>query len=157
MIGHTKCTAGAAGLVKAAMALHEKVLPPTLHVETPNPKLDFANSPFFVNTEVRPWIARTDGVPRRAGVSAFGFGGTNFHSVLEEYADDPADRRQAPAARNWPSEILVWSADSGEALRTAVSDLLGGLDSGAEPALAELACAAWRRRSILCGARSWPW
>ena len=77
MIGHTKCTAGAAGLVKAALALHHSVLPPTLGVEKPNSRAKFSESPFFVNTESRPWLAPS-GQPRRAGVSAFGFGGTNF-------------------------------------------------------------------------------
>jgi acyl transferase domain-containing protein/NAD(P)H-dependent flavin oxidoreductase YrpB (nitropropane dioxygenase family)/NAD(P)-dependent dehydrogenase (short-subunit alcohol dehydrogenase family) len=147
MVGHTKCAAGAAGLIKAAMALREKVLPPTLHVQTPNPKMDFPNSPFFVNTEVRPWIARPDGIPRRAGVSAFGFGGTNFHVVLEEYADDPAAHRQTPIARNRASEVLVWSADSPGELRSMVSKLIDDLDGGATPALIDLAPMIWRNFS----------
>jgi polyketide-type polyunsaturated fatty acid synthase PfaA len=84
-IGHTKGAAGAASLIKAALALHHKVLPPTLKVSQPNPKCDLADTPFYINTELRPWI-RPDGAgPRRAGVSAFGFGGTNYHLVLEEY------------------------------------------------------------------------
>ncbi|HUI55950.1 MAG TPA: SDR family NAD(P)-dependent oxidoreductase [Bryobacteraceae bacterium] len=66
------------------MALRDKLLPPSLHCEHPNPNIDFAHSPLYVNTEPRPWVALADGV-RRAGVSAFGFGGTNFHVVLEEY------------------------------------------------------------------------
>ena len=66
------------------MALHHKELPPSLHVEELNPNIDWAASPFAVNTELRPWDPPTDGV-RTAGVSAFGFGGTNFHAVLEEY------------------------------------------------------------------------
>ncbi|CAM3888952.1 type I polyketide synthase [Shewanella aquimarina] len=87
-IGHTKSTAGTAGLIKAALALHHKVLPPTINVDQPNPKLDIANSPFYLNTETRPWLPRPDGTPRRAGISSFGFGGTNFHFVLEEYQSD---------------------------------------------------------------------
>ncbi len=83
-IGHLKAAAGAAGLLKAVMALHEKVLPPSLHFDRPNPNIDFAHCPFYVNTELQPWEAPAAGV-RRAGVSAFGFGGTNFHVVLEEY------------------------------------------------------------------------
>ena len=82
--GHLKGAAGAAGLLKATLALRDKVLPPSLHCEHPNPNIDFAHSPLYVNTELRPWTAAADGV-RRAGVSAFGFGGTNFHVVLEEY------------------------------------------------------------------------
>ncbi len=83
-IGHLKGAAGAAGILKAALALHEKVIPPSVNFDRPNPKIDFANLPLFVNTELRPWDRTSDGV-RRAGVSAFGFGGTNFHCVLEEY------------------------------------------------------------------------
>ena len=82
--GHLKGAAGAAGLLKATLALRDKVLPPSLHCEHPNPNIDFAHSPLYVNTELRPWTATADGV-RRAGASAFGFGGTNFHVVLEEY------------------------------------------------------------------------
>jgi acyl transferase domain-containing protein/acyl carrier protein len=84
-IGHLKGGAGGAGLLKAALALNDKVLPPSLNFDRPNPNIDFAASPFFVNTELRAWEAPAGGV-RRAGVSAFGFGGTNFHAVLEEHA-----------------------------------------------------------------------
>ncbi len=83
-IGHLKGAAGAAGILKTALALRDKVLPPSLGCERPNPNIDFSRTPFFVNTELRPWEVPADGV-RRAGVSAFGFGGTNFHAVLEEY------------------------------------------------------------------------
>ena len=83
-IGHLKGAAGAAGLLKAALALRDKVLPPSVHCEHPNPNIDFAHSPLYVNTELKPWTMPADGV-RRAGLSAFGFGGTNFHAVLEEY------------------------------------------------------------------------
>jgi acyl transferase domain-containing protein/NAD(P)-dependent dehydrogenase (short-subunit alcohol dehydrogenase family)/acyl carrier protein len=82
--GHLKGAAGAAGLLKTALALRDKVLPPSLNCEHPNPNIDFAHSPLHVNTELRPWTRDVDGV-RRAGVSAFGFGGANFHVVLEEY------------------------------------------------------------------------
>jgi acyl transferase domain-containing protein/NAD(P)-dependent dehydrogenase (short-subunit alcohol dehydrogenase family) len=82
--GHLKGAAGAAGLLKTALALHEKVLPPSVHCEHPNPEIDFTHAPLYVNTELKPWTAPPDGV-RRAGLSAFGFGGTNFHAVLEEY------------------------------------------------------------------------
>ena len=83
-IGHLKAAAGAAGFLKAVMAIHHKELPPSLHVEQLNPNIDWAASPFRVNTELRTWDPPADGV-RTAGVSAFGFGGTNFHAVLEEY------------------------------------------------------------------------
>ncbi len=83
-IGHLKGAAGAAGILKAMFALHEKMLPPSLNFRAPNPDIDFSKSPFKVNTGLRPWDKPKDG-PRRAGVSAFGFGGTNFHIVLEEH------------------------------------------------------------------------
>jgi acyl transferase domain-containing protein len=82
--GHLKGAAGAAGLLKTMLALRDKVLPPSVHCEHPNPNIDFAHSPLYVNTELKPWAMPADGV-RRAGLSAFGFGGTNFHAVLEEY------------------------------------------------------------------------
>ncbi len=84
-IGHTKAAAGTAGFIKAALALHHKVLPATINVSKPNPKFNVDSTPFYINTETRPWLPRPDGIPRRAGVSAFGFGGTNFHFVLEEH------------------------------------------------------------------------
>ena len=83
-IGHLKGAAGAAGMLKAALALDEKVLPPSLNCAERNPKIDFEHSPFYVNTELKDWDKPECGV-RRAAVSAFGFGGTNFHAVLEEH------------------------------------------------------------------------
>jgi acyl transferase domain-containing protein len=83
-IGHLKSAAGAAGLLKMTMALHDHVLPPSLNFHDPNPNVDWAASPFRVNTELREWRLPPSGV-RRGGISAFGFGGTNFHAVLEEY------------------------------------------------------------------------
>src|SRR5271169_4448780 len=83
-IGHLKGAAGAAGLLKATLALRDSVLPPSVHCERPNSNIDFAHSPLYVNRELKPWIMPADGV-RRAGVSAFGFGGTNFHLALEEF------------------------------------------------------------------------
>ena len=107
-IGHTKSTAGTAGLIKAALALHHKVLPATINVSQPSPKLDIENSPFYLNTETRPWLPRVDGTPRRAGISSFGFGGTNFHFVLEEYNaehsrddSDKAKYRQRQVAQSF--------------------------------------------------------
>ena len=83
-IGHLKSAAGAAGMFKVVMALHEKVLPPSVNFERPNPNIDFAHIPFAVNTRLRPWEVKQGDV-RRAGVSSFGFGGTNFHVVIDEY------------------------------------------------------------------------
>ena len=83
-IGHLKGAAGAAGVLKTALALRDKVLPPSVNCEHPSPDIDFAHSPLYVNTELKPWTVPPQ-TPRRAGVSAFGFGGTNFHIVLEEH------------------------------------------------------------------------
>ncbi len=90
-IGHLKAAAGAAGMLKATLALHHAQLPPSIGFETPNPNLDWTHSPFAVNTELRDWKV-SPGRSRVAGVSAFGFGGTNFHVVMEDY--DPS---RAPA------------------------------------------------------------
>ena len=111
-IGHTKAAAGAAGLFKAVMALHHKVLPPTIKVEQPNPKLALEDSAFYLNTNARPWI-RTSDHPRRAGVSSFGFGGSNFHVSLEEY-QGPAAR--PPRLRTLPVELITLCAPDGAAL-----------------------------------------
>jgi len=83
-IGHLKGAAGAAGMLKAAFALKEKEIPPSLNFDRPNKNIDFSGAPFYVNTKLKPWEVRPGGV-RRAAVSAFGFGGTNFHVVMEEY------------------------------------------------------------------------
>jgi len=115
MIGHTKAAAGLASLIKVAKALHHKVLPPTMGVKVPNPACDFENSPFYINSEARPWIARTleseASTPRRAGVSAFGFGGTNFHAVLEEYVPAAKPNEQSASLR-WPTELFLIKAKS---------------------------------------------
>ncbi len=83
-IGHLKAGAGAAGLLKTAWAIHDKLLPPTLNAERPNPNIDFGRTPFHLNLDLQEWRAPA-GHPRRAGVSAYGFGGTNFHVVVEEH------------------------------------------------------------------------
>ena len=84
-IGHAKVAAGMAGIIKGIMALKHKVLPATMGIETPNARIDFVQSPFYLNTENRPWLKQESDPPRRCGVSAFGFGGTNFHAVIEEF------------------------------------------------------------------------
>ncbi|WP_079159324.1 type I polyketide synthase [Streptomyces griseus] len=110
-IGHTKCAAGAAGLLKAVMALHHKVLPPTVKVDRPNPAAAAPDGPFYVNTETRPWV-RPAGHPRRAAVSSFGFGGSNFHVTLEEYVPSGAGGRTALRHRSVPGELVLFSGAS---------------------------------------------
>ncbi|HEY5700586.1 MAG TPA: SDR family NAD(P)-dependent oxidoreductase [Gammaproteobacteria bacterium] len=124
MIGHTKAAAGAAGLIKIALALKHKVLPPTINVTAPLPGAVQADSPVYLNTESRPWIPRGNH-PRRAAVSAFGFGGSNFHCVLEEHESV----KQEP---DWSGEVLLFalSADS----RKELHDKLAGLSQQAAKA-----------------------
>ncbi len=113
MIGHTKAAAGAAGLIKTVLALYNKVLPPTLKTDIPDPDLELDKSPFYLNAQARPWF-RTKQHPRRAGVSAFGFGGSNFHVVLEEY-----ETRRTAVAWDGSLEIVALSASSQEELESA--------------------------------------
>jgi acyl transferase domain-containing protein len=124
-VGHTKAAAGAAGIFKAAMALHHKVLPPTIKVERPNPALHLEESPFYLNTRSRPWLAGDH--PRRAAVSSFGFGGTNFHLVLEEYQGSG----NSPELL-WPSsaELVLLSAGSAAELRERAGALASRCESG---------------------------
>ena len=117
-IGHLKAAAGAAGLFKTVLSLHEKVLTPSLHFEHPNESLDWDEIPFHVNTELREWPAPENGV-RYAGVSAFGFGGTNFHAVLEEYV--PGRHRRADATRSFPGATVAQRSPTVSASATAIS------------------------------------
>ena len=103
-IGHLKGAAGAAGLFKTVLGLHEKMLTPSLHFDQPNENVDWDDIPFRVNTELREWPAPESGV-RCAGVSAFGFGGTNFHAVLEEYV--PGRHRAQDASRSFPGATVT--------------------------------------------------
>ncbi|HEY3691199.1 MAG TPA: SDR family NAD(P)-dependent oxidoreductase [Pseudonocardiaceae bacterium] len=144
MIGHTKGTAGIAGLIKVALGLHHKVLPPTLGVEQPNPAIAQPDSPFYVNSESRPWVVAPTAPPRRAGVSAFGFGGTNFHVAVEEYTGAYQDDTADSPLHDWPSELFVWSAGSRDELRDRVAELERALAAAPEaPPLREVARAVW--------------
>ena len=119
MIGHTKATAGIAGLIKAALALHHRVLPPQRGVDKPNPLLTAPTSPLYLLDQPMPWLEPGD-VPRRAASSAFGFGGTNFHVVMEEYRGEFRESRRAATTERWPAELLLWSeAERGRVGRAA--------------------------------------
>ena len=148
MIGHSKCAAGLAGLIKAAFALHHKILPPTL-VEAPNPKANLDGGPLYLNTEARPWV---HGVahPRTAGVSAFGFGGTNFHAVLEEYTGDYLNRPTA-GLRTWPAELFVWRRPSTATLLADIKHCRDALADGAAPTPAALAASLWEASRATAG------
>lgn len=153
LVGHTKTAAGVVGLAKAALSLYHKTLPPHAGVEEPLDPIAEPQSPVYLLREARPWLADPDH-PRRCGVSAFGFGGTNSHAVLEEYAGEAA--RRAPGGGAWPCELFVLAAESREALAEEARRLLDALERGAEPRPRDLAftCAARadeaRRRPHAC-------
>ncbi|MBW2306502.1 MAG: polyketide synthase dehydratase domain-containing protein [Deltaproteobacteria bacterium] len=115
MISHTMPAAGIAGVIKAALSLYHKVLPPTINVDKPNPKLELEKTPFYINTETRPWIHGSHKAPRRAGVNAFGFGGINAHIVLEEYTNDDEASGQS-YTHHWESEVFILEGKSRSAL-----------------------------------------
>ncbi|MCY1047782.1 amino acid adenylation domain-containing protein [Corallococcus sp. bb12-1] len=132
-IGHLDAAAGIAGLIKTVLALHHRELPPTVHFQQPNPKLDLASGPFFINEAPRPWD--TGGLPRRAGVSSFGIGGTNAHVVLEEAPARPAPG--ASAERPW--HLLTLSARSAPALEEATAKLHAWLEAHRDAPLGAVA------------------
>jgi acyl transferase domain-containing protein len=130
-IGHLDAAAGIASLTKVVLATKHGKLPPSLHFHAPNPKIDFAASPFFVNDRLRDWTPV--GLPRRAGVSSFGVGGTNAHVVLEE--SPPPE----PAAPSRPWQLLCLSARSPAALATASGNLAAHLAEHPDLNLADVA------------------
>jgi phthiocerol/phenolphthiocerol synthesis type-I polyketide synthase E len=148
-IGHLDAGAGVAGLIKAVLALHHEEIPPSLHFEHPNPELDLANSPFYVNTDLAPWPAANG--PRRAAVSSFGLGGTNAHIVLEEAP------RTEPSGPSRAHQLLVWSARSDAALSHATENLAAHLEQHPDINLADVAYTLQtgrqpldRRRMLVC-------
>ena len=150
-IGHLETAAGIAGLIKTALALEHRQIPPSLHFTRPNPKIDFENSPFYVNTELAEW--RTDGRPRRAGLSSFGIGSTNAHLILEE-APEPA--AATPRAR--PFQLLALSARTETALDVMTENLARHLEEHPETDLADAAYTLHvgrkgfqQRRAVVCG------
>ncbi|MGK7891923.1 MAG: type I polyketide synthase [Leptolyngbyaceae cyanobacterium] len=125
MVGHCLPGSGMAGIIKTALALYHKVLPPTLCDEV-NPNLGLEQKPFYINSETRPWIHGSTEIPRRAGVNAFGFGGINAHAILEEYPQERSP--DSPHLhRDWPVELYVLSAETRSALLEKVNHLEGVL------------------------------
>jgi acyl transferase domain-containing protein/NAD(P)-dependent dehydrogenase (short-subunit alcohol dehydrogenase family) len=174
-IGHTKAAAGAAGLIKAALALHHKVIPPTIKVSKPLDEVTREKTPFYLQIEKRPWLTR-DNAPRRAAVSAFGFGGSNFHTVLEEYSpaktvtDWDGNTQIIPFSAATPAEIEkklgALPAESGwNELRSFAADARRSFDSKAQCRLvlavergsSNLAAMAANVRSMLTGRPSESW
>ncbi|OJH33933.1 type I polyketide synthase [Cystobacter ferrugineus] len=131
-IGHLDAAAGIAAFIKAVLTLEHATLPPCLHFRAPNPRIGFDESPFYVNAHPRPWAPGDE--PRRAGVSAFGIGGTNVHVVLEQAPPRP---EPAPAAR--PYELLLLSARTESALRVAEGRLAEHLREDFRGSLADVA------------------
>jgi acyl transferase domain-containing protein/acyl carrier protein len=115
-IGHLDTAAGIAGLIKTVLALKHKQIPPSLHFQQPNPRIDFADSPFYVNQTLTPW--KSNGSPRRAGVSSFGLGGTNSHIIVEEA---PTITRTSRSRRNF--HIVPISAKTEDALQASTTSL----------------------------------
>jgi acyl transferase domain-containing protein/acyl carrier protein len=134
--GHLDTAAGVTGLIKTALALQHKMLPPSLHFETPNPKIDFANSPFYVNTTLSEW--KTGNTPRRAGVSSFGIGGTNAHVILEETPVFEREGRDAKA-QGEKHQLLLLSAKTANALEKATANLITHLQEHPKLSLGDVA------------------
>lgn len=148
-IGHLGAAAGVASLIKTVLALKHKQIPPSLNFDQPNPKIDFANSPFYVNSKLLAW--ETDGNPRRAGVSSFGIGGTNAHLVLEEAPTIVASQVSRPY------QILKLSAKTSSALETATANLVAHLKQHPDSNLADVAYTLQvgrqdfqHRRAVVC-------
>jgi amino acid adenylation domain-containing protein len=142
-VGHLDVAAGVTGLINATNILRHGMLPPTLHFQKPNPQFDLGNSPFYVNAKLTEWTPQE--LPRRAGVSAFGVGGTNAHVILEE----PPAQTSGDSAR--PAQLLVLSARSEQALEKATDNLVEHLK--AQPDL-RVADVAW---TLQAGRRKFPY
>ena len=130
-IGHTDTAAGVAGFIKAVLALEHKYIPASLHFHQPNPAIDFENSPFWVNTELREWTSGPE--PRRAGVSSFGLGGTNAHVILEE------PPQQISSLTSRASHLLLLSAKTMPAVEEMTARLLRHIKEHPEEMLADVA------------------
>ncbi|WP_249030860.1 type I polyketide synthase [Micromonospora echinospora] len=123
-IGHTKCAAGLAGLIKTALALYAGVRPPTINLTRPNPVWDPRHSPFAFYTQARPWNAPAR--ERIAGLSAFGFGGTNYHVVLAAHPHTPAPRH---ARQEWSAELFCFRGPDRSAAQRAMRQLAAALQT----------------------------
>jgi acyl transferase domain-containing protein/phosphopantetheinyl transferase len=136
MIGHTMPAAGMAGFIKAVLSLYYKVLPPTLNVSEPNPRLGLERTPFYINTETRPWIHGDPVHPRRAGVNSFGFGGINAHVVLEEA---PGADRGPTFDTNWDTEVCLFTGATRDDILSLGRRVAGVLARDPAAALADVA------------------
>ncbi|HEU5230862.1 MAG TPA: aminotransferase class III-fold pyridoxal phosphate-dependent enzyme, partial [Ktedonobacteraceae bacterium] len=142
-IGHLDAAAGVASLIKTVLALKHRLLPPSLHYEQPNPAIDFAHSPFFVNASLRTWQSTTG--PLRAGVSSFGIGGTNAHMILEEAPPSEA------STQTRPQQVLLLSAKTEKALEHTTTRLVEHLRQHPDLNLADVA------HTLQVGRRRFPY
>lgn len=140
LLGHTKAAAGVSGLIKVALALHHRVLPAHYGVERPIDALADERSPVYLLKEARPWLSTPDH-PRRAAASAFGFGGTNFHAVLEEYRGSVA----STGSNRWPAELFLFRAPDVASLQTQLERLVPQVQPGSRIRPGELAIALARQ------------
>ncbi len=131
-IGHLDTAAGVASVIKVALSLHNRELPPSLGFEAPNPTIEFEASPFAVNAVLTPWDSR--GHPRRAGVNSLGVGGTNAHAILQE-----APERAASGDSDWPFQLLTLSARSKSTLDAQAANLSAHLRGAPQQNLADIA------------------
>lgn len=138
-IGHTNNAAGVAGIIKTALALKNKIIPPSLHFSEPNEKIDFKNSPFYVNTEAKEW--KNFGKRRIAGVSAFGIGGTNAHIILEEAPEFTVNEEEQN------TNCILLSAKSKKSLDEMKNQLKGYIDSSDNISIQDIAYTLNRRDS----------
>ncbi|MBF2069253.1 type I polyketide synthase [Fischerella thermalis] len=134
-IGHLDAAAGVAGVIKTALALQHKLIPPSLNFQQPNPEIDFANSPFYVNTKPTQWQAEK--TPRRAGVSSLGIGGTNAHVILEEAP--VVETCHGTSLQSHPWQLLLLSAKTESALENATQNLAHHLSEHPQENLANVA------------------
>ena len=129
-VGHLESVAGMAGLIKAMLCMRHQSLPPLVHYQQLNPRISFEGSPFFVIDTARPWPALTDAdgqaIPRRAGISSFGFGGVNSHVLIEEYLAPATASSAAESTSTEPALVLV-SAKTETVLRDSVLRLLDAI------------------------------
>jgi phthiocerol/phenolphthiocerol synthesis type-I polyketide synthase E len=148
-IGHLDAAAGVAGLIKTVLALENRLIPPSLHFEQSNPRIDFGSTAFYVNSRLSEW--KRGVTPRRAGVSSFGIGGTNAHVVLEEAPESSSSESTKP----W--HLLLLSGKSSAALETQSDNLAAFLERDADLNLADVAYTLQigrgvfnHRRAVLC-------
>jgi acyl transferase domain-containing protein len=141
-VGHTKGSAGIASFIEASLALHHRVIPPQMEVDEPLDIIADPESPVYLIEEAQPWIHHPDH-PRRAGVSAFGFGGTNFHIVLEEVPEE--NTKPVDASMSWSIELFLFKGNNRPELIKQAESLIADLKNGADPRFCDLAYSTIKR------------